>query len=219
MRIKYLSDTDQDYKYLEYYISSGSLGEMSELWLIQAEKENTQFIESLKSSFESHWPRELIEKYTSETYGSVIELPTRYDSIIQYKILSGLVGKIIGSIGSLELEHNGFPKYATLPTGEVNACAIDLPGSSKDFLLFDSQLFNYCHLFSKAFSLCLPLRVQTDEQVQLSVDINEVIDHVNNNKNSCKSKMHDLLYSFCIEGRPGNAKHTFLLRDILLSLT
>jgi hypothetical protein len=126
-----------------------------------------------------------------------------------------LVDRITKSINHFELEHNGLPNFSTLPTGEVNACAVELPYAKKAFLLFDSQLFTFCHLFSKAFALCLPLKGTSEGQVQLSTEITEVIEHVKSNENSCLLRVVDVLTSYCLKNRPGDAEQYYPPRDYI----
>ncbi|WP_028863301.1 hypothetical protein [Psychromonas aquimarina] len=206
MKIEYLSESNPDYKCLEEYISNGSFGSAAEQWLIDAQTENKLGIENLKSQSAELFSQEETGSEIEHLFSSKIAVPTKYDSLLQYSIVSALMNKIKSSAEILALNNQQVPCFTSLPTGEGNASALKLPGSSKVFLLFDSHLFTFCHLFSKAFSLCLPISVNEDDNVKYSVELAKLKSHIENNNNQCVDRVQDLLHCFCVNKRPVETK-------------
>lgn len=127
-----------------------------------------------------------------DVYPAELVLPTRFESPIQYSILNGLVEKIKKATQDIGLDAENFPLYSTIPTGLVNAQAVRLDCSEKKFLLFDSQIFTYCNLFAKAFSLCIPILESEDGAYRFSVDLDDVCENIKNNR-ECIEKFEELL--------------------------
>lgn len=144
-----------------------------------------------------------------------IVLPTRFDSISQHSILSSLIAEIEQSAQDFKLEYEQFPHSSTIPTGQVNACAANLKCSSRTFLLFDSQLFLYCHLFSKAFALCLPIIKSDSYGTHLSSDIDKVKFQIENNTNKCTERFIDVLHAYVVLGHPNEAEPYLLPKDYI----
>ncbi len=214
MKITYLSDTDSDFACLERYLSNGYFGQLTDEYYTMVEKEAEICLSKMKGWLEnSHISQEESDLLFETLYKDQLTLPTKYESISQYNILTGLVTRIQQSTKDLKLNFKHFPYYSTIPTGEVNACAIKLPEVEKEFLLFDSQLFLYCHLFSKAFSLCLPLETKGEEGAHLSIEKRKVDLHLNKNVNSCMYRIIDILENYTINNRPGAAKQYFAPRE------
>jgi len=213
MNITYLSDTETDFAYLEKYLDSGSFGQLNDEYRVKMENELLAYIKYIENFCKnSPMSKEESNELISTLYKDKLTLPTRYESITQYNILKELIKKIKKSIKDSNMEFKYFPYWTTIPTGEVNACAIKLPEVKKEFLLFDSQLFLFCHLFSKAFSICLPI-TKKEEDVFLSVEIKEVNKHLNKNKNNCIDKIIDILENYTINNHPGRAKQYFAPKE------
>lgn len=210
MKITYLSDTYPDFACLERYLSDGYFGQLTDEYSAVVEKEAKNFLTYIKDFLRnSPLSQEESDLLLERVYKDQLTLPTKYESISQYNILTGLATRIQQSIKDLKLEFEYFPYYTTIPTGEVNACAIKLPEAEKEFLLFDSQLFLYCHLFSKAFSLCLPLEKKDDQGIFLSIEKRRVDLHLNENINACITRMIDILENYTINDYPGAATQYF----------
>ncbi len=133
-----------------------------------------------------------------------LDLPTRYDSPTQYRILTGLITRIKDAASALGLDTEAFPHYACIPTGCVNASAVVLPTVSRPFLLFDSELFLYCHLFAKTFAQCLPV-VDQGEMLQLSVETDSVKKRLENTP-ELSFRFSDLLSAYAVTGSPSRSK-------------
>lgn len=213
MNIKYLSDTETDFKYLEEYLKSGVFGQLNDEYKVRMENESKIFMKHIKDFLNSSpISKKEVDELFKTVYKDQLTLPTRYDSISQHSILSGLIDKIKQSILDCKMEFKYFPYWSTIPTGEVNACAIKLPEVKKEFLLFDSQLFLFCHLFSKAFSICLPI-ITNEQDFMLSVKIEEVHTHLDKNKNNCIDRIVDILENYTINNHPGRAKQYFAPKE------
>ena len=213
MKIIYRSEQDPDFKCLEKYIENGYFGNLHEGWIVEAEKENNVWLSHMHTLFKNTFSKEQLDatkKFLENEFSEPI-VPTKYESISQHFLIKELVEKISNSAKTLGLQKKEFPYYATLPTGEVNACAIKMECSKKEFLLFDSQLFTFCNMFAKLFSLCLPIRSKGN----ISFNINEIKNHIKNNKNGCVDKAHDLLHSYCKEKNPSKAKPYLPPQDYL----
>ena len=83
MKIKYLSESNPDYKCLEECISNGSFGIVNEQWLVEAERENKLGIESIKSQFGELFSKDEIDSAIEHVFSAMIEVPTKYDSFLQ----------------------------------------------------------------------------------------------------------------------------------------
>ncbi|WP_019615424.1 hypothetical protein [Psychromonas ossibalaenae] len=217
MKIEYLSESNPDYKCLEEYIANGSFAPVSKQWLIDAQTENKLGINSMTSQSDELFSNEKTDSTIKHQLSSNTTVPTKYDSLLQYTLVSTLMNKITSSAEILAVNNQQTPCFASLPTGEGNASALKLPGSSKVFLLFDSHLFTFCSLFSKAFSLCLPIIVNEDENVEYSVELSQLKSHIENNSNQCIDKIQDLLHCFCINKKPLEAK-SYLAPEVYLPL-
>lgn len=215
MSVKYLSDSDKDFECLEAYLKSGGLGELKDEWIVSVEKETKLFSEHARTIFKNYLEGELVDSIIEKIYNGDILLPTRYDSISQNSILTGLIDRIRKSVTDLGINHDDFPHSSCIPTGLVNACAIKLPCSSKEFLLFDSQLFAYCNLFAKAFALCLPITSSDKNNIQLSVSIDAVKKQIDENANQCLTRLLDIIHSYAALNRPMKAKAYLPPRDYI----
>lgn len=133
-----------------------------------------------------------------------IQLPTRYDSPLQFRLLDGLVGRVKEAAQSLEIEVKDFPHYACIPTGLVNARAVLLPTIERPFLLFDSELFLYCHLFAKAFSRCLPVVGRT-KHISLSIAPDQVEQRLRSTPDLIE-RFRDLLHTYATTGATSQSK-------------
>lgn len=215
MNISYRSDTDSDFKCLEESIARGEFGKLNELWKVELEREKGFFAWEIQEVFSNYWSKEESDKFLNAMQRDEIILPTRFDSISQHSILSGLIEEIEQSAQDFKLEYGHFPHSSTIPTGQVNACAANLKCSSRTFLLFDSQLFLYCHLFSKAFALCLPIINSDSSGIQLSSNIDKVKLQIENNTNKCTERFFDVLHAYVVLGCPSEAEPYLLPKDYI----
>jgi hypothetical protein len=126
---------------------------------------------------------------------------------MHFYILNRLVSRIRNAAKALGLNTDDFPHYACIPSGLVNASAVKLPGVERSFLLFDSQLFIFCHLFAKGFARCLPI-VGQGEGVSYSCEIDQVQRRLESMP-ELTTRLADLLFAYATTGSPGRARPYF----------
>lgn len=162
---KYRSDTQQDFRILEDALKAGHLGHLPDEERVFWETDpraSPLILEDVVSRNPSAFSREELQEYV-QTIAALV-LPTRYDSPSAFSLLDDLVKEVQGETVKLGLDLDAFPHYATVPTGMVNAMAVPLPGAGKPFLLFDGQLFLFCHLVSKIYAQCLDVTSHGETQ-------------------------------------------------------
>lgn len=203
MKITFRSDTEPDFAELERYLANGSFGHLPDAWRHQAQHD-LERLQNVMSSLAERLPW-LSPEMTAEAikFGD-IELPTRYDSPMQVRLLEGLVNRIEEAINSLAIEVKEFPHCACIPTGLVNARAVLLPTVDRPFLLFDSELFLYCHLFAKAFARCLPI-VDRKEHISLSIE-RDLVERRIAGTPELVEHFRDLLYTYAKTGSTSKSK-------------
>lgn len=172
--MKYLSDSQPDYRALEAFIASGACGE-----LLHQEKNALFHVPEMIESFEPLAKEILSKLKIGETTTPQLPetLPTRYDNPFSFNITQRLVGRIKKACKNLDIDVDNFPPFACIPTGVVNAYAANVPGSKRKFLLFDSQVFFFCNLWAKVLATAQPI-VGVGDQVSTSIDIELVRQHL-----------------------------------------
>ena len=205
MPVTYRSDVNPDYRCLEDYLEGGEFGALPDAWKHQAQHDLASLNEVITAlAASTPWLPDGIKEQLS--LSSTIELPTKYDSPLNFQLIDGLVKRVKAAAERIGLDVTEFPYYSSIPTRQVNACAIKLPCSSKPFLLFDSQLLLYCHLFSKAFARCLPVKQDKDgEMLQLSTEIEGVRQRVERTPDVLE-RFSDVLRAYVTTDAPSNAK-------------
>lgn len=161
-------------------------------------------LQSFMDTFSQRFPWMTDDMRAQLTQFGDLELPTRYDSPLKFRTLEGLISRIREAAGSLGLKTEEFPHYSCIPTGLVNAMAVQLHCATRSFLLFDSELFLFCHLYAKAFANCLPI-VERGEMISLSVDTDLVRERLLGNPELIK-RVIDLLYTYAATGSPSKTK-------------
>ncbi|QWV98657.1 hypothetical protein KP005_05045 [Geomonas nitrogeniifigens] len=209
MPVVYRSNSDPDYMCLEKYLESGAFGKLPDAWRHQAQQDLeslNKFVQNLAAN--TPW---ISDEYIEQIMFSDIEIPTKFDSPFNFRIINNLVVRIKSAAKRVGLDVSKFPHFSSIPTRRVNACAVNLPCSSKPFLLFDSQLLLYCHLFAKAFARCLPV-TNDGEMVSLSTDIKKVQNRVSNTPEVLE-KLADVLNAYVTTDAPSNSKAYTLERE------
>ncbi|HET6720123.1 MAG TPA: hypothetical protein VFH22_10775, partial [Rhodocyclaceae bacterium] len=203
MSVTYRSDSDPDFKCLEHYLECGEFGSLPDAWKSQAQHDMAQMNEILrKVASITPWLTE--ETREQLTFPTEIELPTKFDSPLNFQLLDGLIKKIKSAAVRVGLDVTSFPHYSNIPTRQVNACAVNLACSTRPFLLFDSQLFLFCHLFAKAFARCLPV-TESGDRLELSTDLDEVRKRINSVPDVLE-RLIDVLTAYVTTDAPSNAK-------------
>jgi len=197
---KYRSDSEADFACLERYLSSGEFGELPDLLQHQWQHDDVRLRNFVTAFSKKESWMEQAGDYAQEMLGGAT-IPTRFDSPWQYAVLELLVGEVRSAAQSLGLSVGDFPHYACIPTGLVNACAVPLDCSSRPFLLFDSQLFLYCHLFAKAFAGCFPME---GEQTFGADGLEAIRKHLAFSPGPAQ-RLNELLRAYVENGSPGLA--------------
>lgn len=202
MKVTFRSDRDPDFASLEQYLKAGSFGDLPDTWRHQAEHDLNR-LRTIMNELSRGLPWVPDEMHLQLSEFGEIDLPTRYDSPTQFRILGKLVSRIRAAAELMGLDTTTFPHCSCIPTGLVNASAVALPNTTRPFLLFDSELFLYCHLFAKAFAQCLPV-VGRGEMLSLSVDIELVKQRICTTP-ELTERFTDLLSAYAATGSPSKS--------------
>lgn len=203
MKVTFRSDIDPDLALLEQHLESGTFGELPATWLHKAQQD-LNALQDIIDALSKRMPWLSDAQRAHNVQFGDVDLPTRYDSPTQFRILDGLVSRIRSAAETIGLNTVDFPHYSCIPTGLVNASAVVLPDATRPFLLFDSELFLYCHLFSKAFAHCLPI-VGRGEMLSLSVDVELVRERLTATPELVE-RLFDLLHAYATTGSPSQSK-------------
>src|SRR3989338_4525505 len=132
----YLSDSNDDFRILENYLASGEFGILKGA-LKHLEHQNLEMMKQVMASVLHAMPDIASSKDVDDFVTKIpLEIPTKYDSPLAYQLLKGLIQKIKDAAAGIGLDISTFPHYSSIPTKQVNACAVRLPGATKPFLLF-----------------------------------------------------------------------------------
>jgi len=204
MKVTFRSDRESDFAHLEQHLTAGSFGNLPDTGRHQAEHDVDRLGEAMGTLLSGlPWATDEIRAQLAEF--DDLDLPTRYDSPTQFRILGKLVSRVKAAAELIGIETKMFPYFSCIPTGLVNASAVVIPNVSRSFLLFDSELLLYCHLFAKAFAQCLPV-IGRSEMLSLSVDIELVKERIYQVPVLTES-FADLLSSYSVTGSPSQSKH------------
>ncbi|MBK5544722.1 SEC-C domain-containing protein [Pseudomonas sp. TH04] len=208
MQRTFLSDSNNDYKLLENFLREGNFGKMPDHESNKAQFDplNQEFITNAVHSqnpglFGSYSASELadLKRTLEETV-----LPTRYDSVSAFNLINGLVEEVKRAAAELGADITLFPLYATVPTGRVNATAVNIPGASKPFLLFDGQLLTFCHLISKIYATSF-VTTKNGDMRSFSTDLSTITKKISAHP-EIVSRLAGVLTAFIRTGRPATSK-------------
>ncbi len=203
MNVTFRSDSDPDFAELERYLANGAFGQLPDAWRHQAEHDLKR-LQSAMTSLSNRLPWMSPQMRKEATKFGDVHLPTRYDSPMQFRLLEGLVARIRAAVQSIGIDVEEFPHCACIPTGLVNARAVLLPTVERPFLLFDSELFLYCHLFAKAFARCLPV-VGRKKHISLSIELDQVEQRLASTPELVE-RFRDLLHTYATTGSTSRSK-------------
>src|SRR5215216_3777519 len=131
MAATYLSSTNNDFWILEDFLQSGEFGILP-AELEHLEHQNIQIMEQVMASLIHEMPHVASRKIADDLVSQLsIEIPTKYDSPLVYNLLTSLINQIKDAASSIGLDVSTFPNYSSIPTKQVNACAVRLPGATK----------------------------------------------------------------------------------------
>lgn len=156
----------------------------------------------------------LIEFMKSELEN--IELPTKYEDPITYILISKLAKRIEESADDLSIAIPYRPIIGTLPTGRVNAMAIAVPSSDEFIIVFESGLFYFALLLSKALTMSIPFKGTQEKKLTFSYDIAEVTKKIDANP-EILNRFIQVLFAYLLEGRP-SAAPPYILEEPYMNL-
>ena len=197
--MKYLSDELPHYLALERFIESGACGK-----LLHQEKNALFHVPEHFASFESIGIEIARQLSVDEKKLPPLPetLPTRYDNPFSYRIVERLIRRLKNTCQLLGVSADKFPPFACIPTGVINAYAANVPGSDNKFLLFDSQVFFFCNLWSKVLATAQPI-VDIGSKVSTSTDILLVRNYLESNPTPVV-RLRELLHA-SISSSPSDA--------------
>jgi hypothetical protein len=135
-------------------------------------------------------------------YGSV---PTQFEQPALYGIVKALAKQAETAISAvLGQQFTQRPVIGTLPTGQVNAMAIRVPGTDEHVIVFESQIFTFCLLFSKAVTLALPFHGLQNDQFSMSTEMSEILDRINNTPEIVR-RFYEVVAAYTVDGLPSQA--------------
>ena len=210
-QIKFLSETDPAYKYLE----------------IQQEKIYKGFPDltdpflrgALSNSSRKRNLNDLIEDLreqglTSPEVEAALKdylyceaLPTKYESPLFRFGLDILVRPLSAASTSL-IET---PKFGSLPTGQVNGQALLPPGSKTPIIIIERDVFSFTGAFSKAISDAVPID-ESAEFVSLSYDKSNILLRLEREPEIVEN-FADAMIRMIRDGSPRGANERFLERN------
>ncbi len=100
------------------------------------------------------------------------------------------------------------PMLGTLPTGQINAKTIRVPGTDEHIILFEWQLFLFALLLSKAVARALPLTPGEPGYINVSVDPNAIRQRIYSDP-SIEARFADVVLAYAVTGKPGLAEPYF----------
>ncbi|MFE4257288.1 hypothetical protein [Streptomyces sp. NPDC056883] len=152
-----------------------------------------------------------IEQLISEQKDELARgLPTRYEDPLRYAIIKDLASRIQNAVLGLSMHLPSMPVVGTVPTGEVNAITVKVPGSSQYVVLIQDQLFNYALLFSKVVARAFPGGdINSDGFQQFSADTSDIIANLEASP-VITQRFRELIVGYLIDGNPGQAPQYIL---------
>jgi hypothetical protein len=136
--------------------------------------------------------------------------PTRFEDPVPYALLVGLADSVESAAADLSIPLPPRPLLGTLPTGQVNAMTVLVPGTDEHIVVFESELFVFAAKLSKIVAWALPLEGDADdEHLRFSFDEAKVFKNIEQNREILQ-RFGELLLAYVVNGRPGAASHYFL---------
>jgi hypothetical protein len=200
--IRYLSDEDSDYALLESAIEKGHLGDMIDYNRVKVEQASPPSVDDFIRSVGGNTDYADAQKCFDDDARARAALPTRFDSPGQYSILTDLIANVLDAAAHRGIQISYLPKIATLPTGQINACALRVDGASSPFLLFDSELLSFCNLFAKAWALCIPKKDIEGGRFQFELYHQSIPRYLSSSGKEGIRRFHEVLSAITEKGSP-----------------
>ncbi len=130
--------------------------------------------------------------------------PSPYEDPLMYSILVELAGHIETATTQVRLPVPRRPVLGSLPHGRVNAVTILVPGTDEHLVLFESQMFLFALLLSKAVARALPLTSRDGEWLGFSVEQGAIEERIDSDE-SVPRRFTEVVLAYATTGRPGDA--------------
>jgi hypothetical protein len=133
-----------------------------------------------------------------------LKLPTRYEDLERFKLMVDLQADIEQAAKDFSLSTPQKPLIGTLPTGQVNAMAVAVPGTNDYLVLFETELFNFVLLISKVVARALPLQFDEKENYKFSTDMQDIQACIEQTPEILRH-FQELVHAYLFLGQPGKA--------------
>jgi hypothetical protein len=125
------------------------------------------------------------ERRKSERYDFLrkvgAEVPSPYEDPIAYSAIKELSDEIHVAVDLLGLKLTSKPVIGTLPLHDINARTVLIPESTEHLVLFDSGLFTFFFLFSKAIAQAFPTVDDGNGKLKTDLSTEAIKNHVGKN--------------------------------------
>lgn len=151
-----------------------------------AEKSRTEFVRERLTEFQQ-W---------------LNQCPTRYENPIDYNTLIKLAAHVRTAAEDMaDGPTPDWPVLATLFTGEINAMAIKVPTTTEHVIFFDSGLFPFALLLSKAVLQTVPLKRTDGNYAEFTWDEDAICDRIERN-HELQYRFYQVLAEYSLSKRP-----------------
>jgi hypothetical protein len=173
-----------------------------------------------KRSLEKHAQRLRANGASEEEISMIMEklrdtpdaLPSRFEDPNAYAIMLSLEREIRDAAAEFSNELPSNIVLGTLPTGQVNAITVKVPDSEDYLVLFESQLFTFCLLMSKAITGALLTEEKEGKFFKFSTD-EEHWKSMIASRPVIRERFYEVLVAYLVTGRPANAKPYFVPKN------
>lgn len=136
-----------------------------------------------------------------------VEMPTDMQGIWQYIIIKGLTDRVLKILSKQNINIKEKIVIGTLPTGEVNAVAIQVPSGGFIVALNDG-IFLFIHLLAKAVTSFFPFKKEEGKLLSFSTDEKDINRSLETNRKG-HIRFVDVLFSYLVLGDARNAEQYF----------
>jgi len=213
MKVIYRSDTDEDHRSLEQYVSQGRFhGGVSPV-----KQDHLSRLEDYKAFFAKVGDRFGMSSSDMCQYqsgGEELVLGTRYDDVFGYRIVSEIVERLWNEQGVRPGRAKDVPFVACFDLGTFEAWAERTFCSDRPVVAVNSGSLMYCYLLAKAFVSALPLVEDGDGSVgrqRFATALNaELVRNGLENNPGRATPFRDLMIAVGSTGHVSNAPQVWL---------
>ena len=153
-----------------------------------------------------------MEEQISAFYEKALkDLPTKYESPGTRLILIPLLEQLAKAGEELGLKPWPNPAIGTLPTGQVNALTLGLPGHEDYVIAFEDGLFTFALLLGKVVAQAFPYQIEAAGGIRFSTESKDISEIIESNP-SVVQRFIEAVTAYTIYGKPGRAP-TYILQD------